>query len=295
MQVAVLGPPESWYLKDLQRAACAAHSVVPIAWRDLASSVTDQGTQVFAGPVDLMGFDAVLVRTMPPGSLEQVIFRMDALAQLVAARVAVLNPPRAIETAIDKYLTLARLQHAGLPVPATVACQSCDGALRAFEHLGRDVVLKPLFGAEGRGLVRLQDRGLAERAFQLFSQQGAVLYLQEFVPHPGYDLRVFVAGSRLLAIRRHAQGDWRTNISCGGRAEPVEITDNVAQLARRAAEAVGASLAGVDLLPGPDGKLYLIEVNAVPGWRGLARATDVDVARLVLEHLEQVVQPRRSL
>ena len=159
---------------------------------------------------------------MPPGSLEQVVFRMDALHRLQALGIPVLNPPRAVETAVDKYLTLAVLAAAGLPVPATWTGESAAEALEAFEALGGDVVVKPLFGSEGRGLVRVSHRELARRTFQTLERLGAVLYLQRTIRHPGHDLRVFVLGDRVLgAMRRHApDGDWRTNVAVGGRAEP---------------------------------------------------------------------------
>src|SRR5205823_14974537 len=143
---------------------------------------------------------------------EQVVFRMDALHRLAAAGVPVLNPPRAVEAAVDKYLTLALLAAAGLPVPTTWRGESASEALTAFAELGGDVVLKPLFGSEGRGLTRLNDEALALRAFKMLAQLGAVLYVQEFVPHEGFDIRLFLIGERVLAIRRHNQLDWRTNI-----------------------------------------------------------------------------------
>jgi glutathione synthase/RimK-type ligase-like ATP-grasp enzyme len=86
-------------------------------------------------------------------------------------------------------------------------------------------------------------------------------------------------------MRRINPDDWRTNISRGARAEPLEVTVELAGLARCAAAAVGATVAGVDLLPGRDGRLYALEVNAVPGWRALAAATGVDVAGSVLDHV----------
>src|SRR5262245_16065770 len=107
---------------------------------------------------------------MPAGSLEQVVFRMDVLHAAAAEGLAVLNPPRAVETCVDKYLTNVRLAQAGLPLPATVACQRADDALAAFEGLGGDVVVKPLFGAEGRGMVRVTDRELAWRTFHAIEQ-----------------------------------------------------------------------------------------------------------------------------
>lgn len=289
MQIAVLGSTESWYLNDLRRAAAERHSILPILWRDLSSSLDSEKTQVRAGQLDLSRLDAMLVRTMPAASLEQVIFRMDLLGRLQSAGTAVINPPRAIEIAIDKYLALARLQAAGLPVPRTIVCQTPDDALAAFDTLGRDVVVKPIFGSEGKGLIRIDDLGLAERVFGLLAGQGAVLYLQEFLRHPGWDIRVLVIGKRLLAIRRHATADWRTNLARGGTALPVELDATMRRLAVAACRAVGATLAGVDLLSTADGRTYVIEVNAVPGWKGLAAALRVDVAALVIDYLESLV------
>jgi ribosomal protein S6--L-glutamate ligase len=151
-------------------------------------------------------------------------------------------------------------------------------------------VLKPLFGSEGRGITRLNDEALAERAFRMLAQLGAVLYLQEFVPHDGYDIRLLVIGERILAMRRRNMFDWRTNISRGATAETFTPDDSLVAMARRAAAAVGAPLAGVDILPSRDGQLYTIEVNAVPGWKGLGKALNVDVARLVLDFVATEVR-----
>jgi RimK family alpha-L-glutamate ligase len=289
MLIAVLGSPESWYLKDLHRAAGGRHKLIPAAFSEIGSLLGSTKPLVSSGDIRLEQADAVLVRTMPPGSLEQVVFRMDALATLEAAGKIVLNPPKAVEVAVDKYLASARLASAGLTIPRTIACQTADAAMAAFAELGGDIVLKPLFGAEGRGITRLVDEALALRAFKMLEQLGAVLYLQQFIDHEGADLRLFVVGNRVLGMRRRNPLDWRTNISRGASAEPLEVTEELASLARRAAHAVGAQLAGVDLLPGRDGRLYAIEVNAVPGWKALARCLQIDVAKLVLEYLEGIV------
>lgn len=240
--------------------------------------------------LDLGSVDAVLVRTMPPGSLEQVVFRMDLLGRLQRQGRVVVNPPKAVEAAVDKYLTSALLQQAGLQVPRTFVCQTADDALAAFAQLGGDVVLKPLFGAEGRGIARLQDEAIAERTFKMLEQLGAVLYLQQFIPHEGYDLRLLVIGEQVFGMRRRNVLDWRTNISRGATAEPFTADAELCELAHRAARAVGAPVAGVDLLPGRDGALYAIEVNAVPGWQALAKAHQLDVAALVLEYVAEQVQ-----
>jgi ribosomal protein S6--L-glutamate ligase len=175
-----------------------------------------------------------------------------------------------------------------LLVPPTTVCQTADDALAAFETLGGDVVVKPLFGGEGRGLTRVNDAAIARRVFTTLEPLGAVLYLQKFIPHEGVDWRLLVIGDDVFGMKRVSADDWRTNISLGARPAPLEVTFDLAQLARRAAAAVGASVAGVDLLPARDGRLYALEVNAVPGWRALAQASGVDIAERVLRHVEQL-------
>ncbi|MCE9555500.1 MAG: RimK family alpha-L-glutamate ligase [Planctomycetes bacterium] len=286
MNIALLGSSASWYFHDLVRAAAGRHEITAVTFKDLWSDVCSTGSTLESGGFDLKKADCVLVRTMPPGTLEQVVFRMDALAELEAAGRLVINPPRGVEAAVDKYLTTMRLQRAGLLVPRTIVCQTADAGMAAFASLGGDVVMKPLFGGEGRGITRLADDGLAERAFRMIEQLGGVLYLQQFVPHEGCDLRLLVIGRRVLGIRRVNKLDWRTNVSRGAKAEPLEVTPELAEMAHQAAAAVGLPLAGIDLLPGRDGRLYAIEVNAVPGWRALAAALKIDVARMVLELVE---------
>jgi ribosomal protein S6--L-glutamate ligase len=134
------------------------------------------------------------------------------------------------------------------------------------------------------------DEALALRAFKMLEQLGAVLYLQEFISHEGADLRLLVIGRRVLGMRRRNALDWRTNVSRGAKAEPLEVDADLARIALTAADAVGA---GVDLVPSRDGELYAIEVNAVPGWKALAAALEVDVARMVLEYVESVVTRAR--
>jgi ribosomal protein S6--L-glutamate ligase len=176
---------------------------------------------------------------------------------------------------------------AGLHVPRTTCCQTVDDAMLAFDSLGGDVVLKPLFGAEGRGIARLIDEAIAQRAFSLVVSLGGVIYLQEFVEHEGFDIRVLLVGKRVWGMRRRNALDWRTNVSRGATAEPLELDEQMVELAHRAADAIGAPLAGIDLLPGRDGQLYAIEVNAVPGWQALSRTLNVDIAKCVLDYIAQ--------
>src|SRR5690606_38830919 len=141
-----------------------------------------------------------------------------------------------------------------------------------FGVLGGDVVVKPLFGAEGRGIVRVSDPDLAFRTFRTLERIQAVLYLQQFVEHEGFDVRVMVLDGGILgAMKRRSTGDFRTNVARSAVGEPHELTDVEADLARRASAATGATFAGVDLLYDRAGRCYVLEVNAVPGWRAFAR------------------------
>jgi ribosomal protein S6--L-glutamate ligase len=285
MRIAILGSTDSWYVRDLREAAGGKHEIIPLTFQSLRSHVGAAGPVVGCGEVDLSTVDVVLVRTMTSASLEQVVFRMDTLAQLERLDVPVINPAKAIEVAVDKYLATAKLQAAGLQVPNTWTCQSVDDAMTAFEALGGDVVLKPLFGAEGRGITRLNDEALAWRAFKMLTQMGAVIYLQPFIDHEGFDYRLFVLGDEVLGMQRSNQVDWRTNVSRGAVTEPLEVSADLADMAYRAADAIGAPLAGVDILPGRDGEHYVLEVNAVPGWRALARTLQINVAKRMLSYL----------
>jgi ribosomal protein S6--L-glutamate ligase len=148
------------------------------------------------------------------------------------------------------------------------------------------VIVKPLFGSEGRGMVRVTDPDIAWRTFQTIERLQAILYLQKYIAHPGWDLRIFVLGGKVLAaMRRYANGCWRTNVAQGGRAESVRASEVEEKLALRAVAAVGAEIAGVDLLPGPAGEYYVIEVNAVPGWRALAPVAGIDVAAAIVQFM----------
>jgi RimK family alpha-L-glutamate ligase len=230
------------------------------------------------------GCDAVIVRGIPRGSLEQVIFRVDALHALVARGVTCVNGPRAIERTIDKFLASALLARAGVRTPRTIACERPDDALAAFEELGGDVIVKPLFGSMGAGMTRVDDRDVAYRVFHALALERAVYYLQEALPHGGPDLRAFVVGGRVLAAVERVGPAWRRNLARGAHARPTELSVAQERLCVEAAEALGVDYAGVDLLGD-----HVLELNGIPGWHGLQSATGADVAAALVSHLESVV------
>jgi RimK family alpha-L-glutamate ligase len=139
----------------------------------------------------------------------------------------------------------------------------------------------------GHGMVRVSDPDTGFRVVRALEMTRAVFYVQRVIAHRGCDVRAFVVGDRVVgAIERHASdGGWRTNVSLGGEARPIELPPAWSDLALRAAKAVGADYAGVDLLPARDGALYVLEVNGIPGWSGVQSATPVDVAGAIVDHL----------
>lgn len=289
MRVGILGTGRGWHVGELERALRArGHEtrLLPIA--ALVARLAGAPRLSSSGTV-LEGLDAVLVRILPRASLEQTVFRVDALHWLASLGVAVLNPASAIERTVDKFYASALLEAAGLPTPRTVVCERVDDAMAAFADM-RDVIVKPLFGSNGRGMVRVADEEIAWRVFRALELERAVFYVQQALAHEGRDLRAFVVGDRVVAAAWRRAPGWRTNVARGGQAERAELSPEWQDLSLRAARAVMAGYAGVDLLPLSDGRVFVLEVNGIPGWQGLQATTDVDVADTIVAHLERLVR-----
>jgi RimK family alpha-L-glutamate ligase len=282
LRIVTLAARPGWHTDELGRAARErGHEHELCRYEELVGTLGGRsGLQ--SGAVELDRADVVLARIIPGGSLEQVIFRVDALHRLTERGVRVVNTARAIERSVDKFWTSSLLEGAGLPTPETVVTESPEAAMAAFRRFG-DAIVKPLFGSMGLGLVRVNDEDVAWRVFRTIERLQGVFYVQRFVPHEGRDVRAFVVGGRVLgAIARSADG-WRTNVSRGGTATAIELPEEWADLAVRAAGVIEAEYAGVDLLPASDGSVYVLEVNGIPGWEGLQRATGIDVAGALVD------------
>ena len=293
MRIAILASRSGWHTDELLRAFRErGHTAALARYEELVATVRG-GTTLRSGAAALDESDLVLARIIPNGSLEQIIFRVDALHALEERGIRVVNPARVIERTVDKLWTSATLGRHGLPTPATVVCESIDAAYEAWKGLGEDVIVKPLFGSMGLGMVRVSEEETAFRVFRAIETIRGVFYLQRVVEHEGRDVRVFVLGGRVLgAMERRAAG-WRTNLARGGSAAPFALPPAWADLAVRAAAVVSATYAGVDLLPGRDGKVYVLEVNGIPGWQGLQQATNIDVAGALADHMAG--QPAESV
>ncbi|HZL94312.1 MAG TPA: RimK family alpha-L-glutamate ligase [Vicinamibacterales bacterium] len=297
MRVVILSARTGWHTDELIRALTArGHLAAVLPYEGLSARVGVEAG-LTSDQISILDADAVLARIIPGGSFEQLIYRVDALHWLENRGVRVVNSPRAIERSVDKFYTTTLLHDAGLLVPETVVCERVEDAMAAVRSMGA-VVIKPIFGSLGHGMVRVSDPDVALRVVRALDQIRSVFYVQRAIDHSGRDLRVFVVGGRVLgAIERRAPaGEWRTNVAIGGSATAVDISPEIERVALRAAAAVGADYAGVDVLPARDGSLYVLEVNGIPGWEGLQQATGLDVAAAIVEHLERVLQhPQESL
>jgi len=294
MNIVILNAGTGWHTQELSRAlAERGHKSRVLPYEGLVARLGTCGiTQgLSSSGEEVLEADAVLARIIPNGSLEQMIYRVDALHWIEKRGVPVMNSAKAIERSVDKFYTTALLQEAGLPTPETVVCESAAEAMTAVLAMG-DVVIKPLFGSMGHGMVRVNDPDVAFRVVRSLEQLRIVFYVQRAIDHDGRDIRVFVVGGRVIgAIERRApEGQWRTNVSLGGSARPFELPPLWEKFALCAAATIGADYAGVDLLPSRDGTAFVLEVNGIPGWQGLKQATGIDVAAAVVAHLEARVR-----
>jgi tetrahydromethanopterin:alpha-L-glutamate ligase len=232
--------------------------------------------------------DAVVVRTMSGGPFEAVTLRLGVLHALRELGVMVWNDARAIERCVDKSMTSFLLSRAGIPTPASWATESYEQAYSIAERETGEgsLVLKPLFGSQGRGLKlihRPEDLPTIEQT------PGRVYYLQRFIGverDGGYhDFRILVVQGRIIAAMRRHSNHWITNIKRGGRPVPVVINDEMKALALQAAMAVGANFVGVDIVYGTDERPAVLEVNSMPAWSGLQKVTSINIASVLADAL----------
>ncbi len=233
--------------------------------------------------------DALIIRPIGRGSLEELVFRMDMLHKMERQGFYMVNPPRAIEHCVDKYDILALLEDVGVPVPRTLATESVNEAIKAFNELGGDVVVKPIFGSRGQGATRVNDIDIADTIFKAITFHHGVIYMQEFIEHGHTDIRAFVLGDQVIASMRRVATGWKTNYSRGAKPTPTEISDNFKDLAVKAAKAVGCKVAGVDILEGPNGA-RIVDVNSQPGWKGLQAVSKVNIAEEIIKFVIQEIK-----
>lgn len=285
-RIDVLSHESSWYFKALSNAAKKQN--IDLRLKQFSEIKTNLQFGVRDSSIDT---DAVIVRSMPIGSLEQVIFRMDALRFWQNSGVGIFNSPVGLESAIDKALSFIKFDAAKIPFPRTGVFQTAKDAQSFFGERNTGVVVKPIFGSEGRGLIRIAEEEMAYRVFSALERTQNVIYCQDFIAHIACDIRILLIGDEHFSVERRNSKSWISNAAMGGETFAYSPSAEELKLARAAADAVDVEIAGVDLIRTTDNQLYVIEVNAVPGWRSLNttinQTGEIDIAARVLDYVRQ--------
>jgi len=290
VKVAIFTDETGWHTRRLQAALRARGAVgrcVDLADCRIDTSRAWHGLAIpgFGGALP----DAALVRGIAGGTFEQVTKRLGVLHALREFGIPVYNDARAIERSVDKSMTSVLLHAAGIPTPPAWAVESRAEAERIVMResaAGHALVLKPLFGSQGRGLRRIGNVA-GEPLGALDGEYGSLAYLQRWLPplgEPGFDWRVLVVGGKAVAAMQRSSEHWVHNVAQGARCASAPLTRELAALAEGAARALEMDYAGVDLLPTPSGA-QVIEVNGVAAWQALQKVTRTDLAQAIVDDL----------
>ncbi len=231
---------------------------------------------------------AAFVRGVAGGTLQQVITRLNVLHMLQRMGVRVYNQPQAIERTVDKAMTSFLLRAHGVTTPATWVAESKAHITTLRQEISRQypkLVLKPLFGSQGKGLRLLESQDALP--VPMLQHVEGVYYLQQFIQSiaPSHDYRVMVVAGRAIAAMRRQGASWVNNVASGGQCEQVELNDELAQLAAKAAHAVQIDYCGVDIIQAEHGEFYVLEVNSIPAWRGLQSVAAFSIADVLVKDL----------
>jgi len=216
-------------------------------------------------------------------------------AILEKAGLRVINPFKVSLICGNKMFTTLALIDAKVPVPKTLVAFTKEGVLKALDEIGFPAVMKPVVGSWGRLIALIKDResaqAIVESREQIRNALLQIYYIQEYVERPPRDIRVLVIGDEAIAAsyRYSPKGDWRTNVARGGMSKPCRLTDELRDLALRAAEAVGGGVLAVDCMESPRG-ILVHEVNSTVEFRGLYSATGVDIPGKIIEYVVEMMK-----
>jgi RimK family alpha-L-glutamate ligase len=224
-----------------------------------------------------------LVRGFGAAITQKIFFRLDLLSAMQEYGLKLINSRESLEIASDKFLTSLFLEKHKLPTPKTIVCENPEDAISAFEELGGDIVIKPLYGSRGVGITRIQDKGFAENVIYTLGQLNEIFYLQEFVEHKNRDIRILIIGGKVIAGMYRVSDSWKTNIHAGAAMKPIDLTKEMQTLAIKAAEVTRTEIAGIDIVETSKG-LSILEVNSIPGFTALQKVTEVNLAEEMVDY-----------
>ena len=217
---------------------------------------------------------------------------LHSTAALEGKGVNVINCLNTSIFAGNKLFTHMLLQKQGIPTPFSTVAFSEEAALEALEKNGYPMVLKPTVGSWGRMIALLKDRDSAEgimesreRMYPIYQ----VYYLEEFVQRPPRDIRAIMIGDKVVAAiyRYSGDGQWKTNMALGGRAEVCKVTKELEDICIKAKNAVFGDIVGVDLMESKEKGLVVHEVNNTTEYKNTVRVTGVDIPAMMIDYALQ--------
>jgi len=202
----------------------------------------------------------------------------------------VINKFKVGETCGNKLITSLTLAKSNVPTPKTHFAFSAESAIEVINTIGFPVVLKPIIGSWGRGVFPIRDEEVANMIIEMRKENdnplSRIYYVQEMIKRPPRDLRCIVVGDKIVAAiyRYSVENEWRTNVSRGGKAELAPITNELEDIALRAAKSVGGGILGVDLMEDEKGGLLVHEVNNTVEFRGASNVSESDIAGAMIDY-----------
>lgn len=275
------------------------YTTVSASIMDLSASIGPDGSHFLVKDKEIPVPEICFLRSLGPGTHEQINRRISFLEHLELSGAFVVNPVYAFRRARDKYATMYTLAKAGLTIPKTLITENALQAYRFAKH-SIQIINKPMIGSMGYGAMKFEDPDLAYNAFRLLERINQPIYVQEYLEKPRKDIRAFVIGNKVLAaIHRIAQlGQWKTNIAQGGRSEVLKLAPNLEKLAIKATKVLQLEYAGIDLVETKKGPL-IFEVNSSPSWQSLQQATGIDVAERLVKYatgkVRRLINKKRGL
>mgnify|MGYP000524707672 CR=1 FL=1 len=244
-------------------------------------SVIIDGERLLYKDKDLTELDFVLPRI--PRSYVRFGYK---LLSILKDKVYLPIEPESVLITHNKFLTLLALKEVGLPVPQTFLTASRKAMQALLDDMTFPVVMKVLYGSLGKGVMFADSKEAAVSVMDTLERFKQPIFLEEYVPNPGEDIRIFVLGNEVLgAMKRKAEKDERrANIGIGGTGEPIEIDWKCKDLAVKAAAALGMDVCGIDMIRGPSGPV-IIEGNVNVHFEGLTKTLRVNVARAIVEYV----------
>jgi ribosomal protein S6--L-glutamate ligase len=286
MKLAILScGPNSYSTRRFREAALKRdHQVKVLNTLKFAIDLQEGAPDLYYRQRRLSHYDAVLPRI----GASITYYGTAVVRQFQEMDIFCANPAHGILSSRDKLRSLQILSRHHIGIPQTTFVRDKKDVLPAIERVGgAPVIIKLIEGTQGIGVLLAESTKAAESIIELLQSQKQNVLIQKFVAESkGKDIRAFVVGDRVVAaMRRVAQGqEFRSNVHRGGVAEPVDLTDEYAETAVRAAQITGLRIAGVDMLESKTGP-QIMEVNSSPGLEGIEKCTGLDIAGAVIDYI----------